>query len=629
MHSFWFRRADTAAGHIWSICENTGAGDDEWIGSRMASTTTILMQRKQGNVQNITISGTISDTTWNHGYWSFGGTTSDEGRGALNGGGLSSNAGNKNPSDLKVTLVGGAKDTADAFATTWKGDFAEWAIWDLELTWAALNSGATNPDDVPGTTSDRAMKNALADGASPLYFPAGLISYWRFDEKTGDVHDMMRRGNNALTGPNHLTEVGTCASVDHPRIYYPGKVYSFSQTVAAGGLSIVRFGNDTVNIADAVQPLLGLLRFGSDTVNIADAVIAAQAMARVLGTTVELADAEVAARAMVRLVDEAEEVADGVLSVLGIVRALGTIVEVADAAPQHQLELLRFGDDTEDIADDVTRPMSLTRFDDTVEEVADGVIRPMDMVRVFDTVEQVADTSTDSLGLIRFGDDDVDIADGILPILGIVRFADDTLNIADAAQNQLELLRFADDTVNVSDAIARARAMVRVLDATLNITDVEVRRMALTRALGDTVEVADELLYLLGLIRFTPDSIELADALQRTFGLIRAINETEQITDAALEKVTPVVGLGPQFSNAVEEIADGAIFSRVMVRSAPADVEEIATATLAQLGLLGQVDATVNLAETLVPVCKPVASFGVLKIYDGTQWVAGPEFFAS
>lgn len=227
----------------WVIsASDSAAGTTEGVGLRL-SNTNIQMVRQQGAAKLSQV-GTVGSGSWQHVFGSWGSTASDNSAVYLDGGTPGTDATNKNPAAMDFTTIGAISNGSGTLILPFNGKIAEVAIWDLEFTWAALNSGVTIPTDVPATAKEVEMVSFLAEGASPAFFPAGLVSYWKMDELSGGLRDSQSDGKTG-GGPNNLAEVGTVAYFDHPKIHYPGQVtYSFPVAGGAPPVSaqVGRFG---------------------------------------------------------------------------------------------------------------------------------------------------------------------------------------------------------------------------------------------------------------------------------------------------------------------------------------------------------------------------------------------------
>ncbi len=512
---------------------------------------------------------------------------------------MSKIAGGSEPSDY--TFTGGGNQTRCGIIFRIDGQNATFK--DVSGIDNTGDSATPTAPDVTTTVDDCLVLCAYAqdEAEAPNIHPGSTTELADFDSAGGDPASTLgvasyTQASAGATGTKQWTDSNSNRWIGAQVAIAP----------AAGGLSLVKFGNDTEQVTEVSQASLGLLRFGPDTE--------------------QIDEASQASLGLLRFGNDTEQIDEATGRPLGLLR-FGNDTEQVDETTLRPRDMSRFGPDTEQIDEATLRPRDMSRSGDDVEQIDEATSRPQDMTRLADDTEEIADVDQASLGLLRFGDDTVEISDGVLSILGIVRIANDTLNIAEAVQHQLGLLRFGDDTVEVTEATARAMTLVRLIGETIELPEGVIRTMALTRLVGETVEVAEGLIRVMDLVRFTPDTVELADAIESVLGLVRVIDETEELADGVVEHLVAATP-GFEFANDTVNIAEAATPARVMIRVPAGDTEEIAEATIAQIGIPQTLSATVNVSELVVEVCKPVASFGVLKVYDGTAWREGPEFFA-
>jgi len=177
--------------------------------------------------------------------------------------------------------------------------------------------------------------------------------------------------------------------------------------------ALVEFANENLSIAEALvdPPPFGLNRFGNESESISDDPLALRELIRFANETVSLVEGKLAV-----LKDGIVNIAEGVLALTSGAGAL-----------------VRFGNETLNILEDLVKARGQVRAIDEDEEINEAPLVVRALVRFRDETVSIAEDVINHIGLTRLRDETLNITEGaVLNIIGIVRLLNERLFVQEA-----------------------------------------------------------------------------------------------------------------------------------------------------------------------------------------------------
>lgn len=458
--------------------------------------------------------------TWHHGCAIF--VSSTDRRIFLDGTNKVTNTSDDGtPVSINKTIIG-AEERQTGEQGFVSGKIAEVAIYDLSA-WP----GATDSDKADNFEK---IIPSLGAGYSPLFFPLGLVSYWK-----------LIRGLNDRVGGYNMTATGTAVD-DHPRVIYPSKISTPLGVVEVGGVDYTRTIDDSVGLIDAESLVKEMYRTFDESMGVIDIKGKVSDSIRIVAESLGITDTF--SKEEAKVISESLGITDAVSRTSVILRTLAESLGITDSVSEVWVAIRTLSESL-DITDEVSKDEAKIILESI--NITDADSKVLDLIRVFVESLDIGDDITkvemkvlsESLGMtdaitrisviLRTLTESLGITDELSELFGNLQTISDEIGIVDTTSKVHIALRTLSENLGLTDDIVSVFAISRIISDTEGITDGLALQRVMTVA--DTLGITDDITRLIDYLRLEDDDIGLLDSMVRVSLTLRTIDDDMDITD--------------------------------------------------------------------------------------------------